>query len=145
MPYSCQDILESSGQALNIRPLCGTIYHVAGHGLFSSNYSAIWHHITSLTLGMAFTSSSKSSSLKLCLIIISGRFISQVSCSLSGRSDLLERWRRPNKFGNLVSKKNLMFFSTVIASKSEIARNAPIFWLYHFIFLDEFHHISTIT
>jgi hypothetical protein len=60
-----------------------TIYHAAGHELFSYNYSAIWHYITSLTLGMVFTSS-KSSSLKLCLIITSARFISQMSCWLSG-------------------------------------------------------------
>jgi hypothetical protein len=59
--------------------------------------------------------------------------------------NLFEWWRRSNKFGNLMLKKNLMFFSTVITSKPEIARDTPIFWLYHFVFLDAFHHITAVT
>ncbi len=64
---------------------------------------------------------------------------------LLGWWNLLKWWRRPNKFGNLVPKKNLMFFSTVVTSKSEIAGDTPVFWFYHFILLDAFHHVSAIT
>ena len=73
------------------------------------------------------------------------QFMLEVSCWLLGSWNLLEWWRRSNKFGNLMLKKNLMFFSTVITSKPEIARDTPIFWLYHFVFLDAFHHITSVT
>ena len=64
---------------------------------------------------------------------------------LLGWRNLLEWWRGSNKSGNLMPKKNLMFFSTVITSKPEIARDTPVFWFYHFVLLDAFHHISAIT
>ena len=73
------------------------------------------------------------------------QFMLEVSCWLLGWRNLLEWWRRSNKFGNLVPKKNLMFFSTVVTSKPEIARDTPVFWFYHFVLLDAFHHISAIT
>ena len=73
------------------------------------------------------------------------QFVLEVSCWLLGWWNFLEWWRRSNKFGNLVPKKNLMFFSTVLTSKPEIARDTPIFWFYHFVLLDAFHHISATT
>ncbi len=73
------------------------------------------------------------------------RFTLEVSYLLLGSWNLLEWWRRSNKFGNLMPKKNLVFFSTVITSKPEIAWDTPIFWFYHFILLDAFHHISAVT
>jgi hypothetical protein len=48
------------------------------------------------------------------------QFMLEVSCWLLGSWNLLEWWRRSNKLGNLLPKKNLVFFSTVITSKPEI-------------------------